>query len=381
MTTTGRYVSADGHVVEPADLWTTRMDRQFRDRAPRVESRPEADYYIIDGLSPFPVGLEGATMEDKIAGEITTVVGHRHGETRPGAWDPQARLADQDMDHLKAEVIYPGLFGLQFWTAPDVVYQRACWRVYNDWLSEFCAAAPERLIGAGFLPMKGPMEWAIEEAQRIARKPGLRSISIPAEVADRSYRHAEFDLLWEVLQDIGLPVSIHSGTSTGEPFATKFERLGMGMGVVNTKISLPMHALADLIWGAVPCRYPKLRFVIVEGGIGWIAALLRLMDHWWADHHRWMEPRLDEAPSTYFKRQFWATFEDDRAGILTRELLGTDRLMWGSDYPHTEGTFPRSQQQITQDFAGVPESEVHQMVVSNAAGLYGIEGEQLIRRS
>ena len=155
----------------------------------------------------------------------------------------------------------------------------------------------------------------------------------------------------------------------------------MGMGVVDTKIALPMHALADLIWGAVPRRYPKLRFVIVEGGIGWIAALLRLMDHWWTDHHRWMEPRLDEAPSTYFKRQFWATFEDDRAGILTRELLGADRLMWGSDYPHTEGTFPHSQQQITQDFAGVPESEVHQMVVSNAAGLYGIEGEQPIRRS
>ena len=180
--TTGRYVSADGHVVEPADLWTTRMDKQFRDRAPRVESRPDADYYIIDGLSPFPVGLEGATMEDKIAGEITTVVGHRHGETRPGAWDPRARLADQDIDHLTAEVIYPGLFGLQFWTA----------------------------------------------------------------------------------------------------------------------------------------------------------------------------------------------FEDDRAGILTRELLGTDRLMWGSDYPHTEGTFPYSQQQITQDFAGVPESEVYQMAVSNAAGLYGL---------
>ena len=368
---TSNYVSADGHVVEPADLWTTRMDKPFRDRAPRVEARPDADYYIIDGLSPFPVGLEGATMEDKIAGEIHTVVGRRHAETRPGAWDPQARLADQDMDHVRAEVIYPGLFGLQFWTAPDVEYQRECWRVYNDWLSEFCAAAPGRLLGAGFLPMKGPIEWAIEEAQRIATKPGLYSLSIPAE-ANRSYRHAEFDPLWEMLQDIGLPVSIHSGTSTGEPFAEKFERLGMGMGIIDTKISLPMHALGDLIWSALPQRYPKLKFVIVEGGIGWIASVLRLMDHWWTDHYRWMEPKLDEAPSTYFKRQFWATFEDDRAGILTRELIGVDRLMWGLDYPHTEGTFPHSQEQILRDFMGVPEDEVYQMVVSNAADLYGL---------
>jgi len=337
----GSYVSTDGHVVEPADLWTTRMDKRFRDRAPRVEPRPDADYYIIDGLSPFPVGLEGATMEDKIAGEITSVVGRRHGETRPGAWDPRARLVDQDMNHLKAEVIYPGLFDLQLWTTPDVACQRKCWRVYNDGLSEFCAAAPGRPIGAGFLPMKGPIEWAVEEAQRIAKKPGLS------------------------------PISIHSGASTGEPFAARFER--MGMGIIDTKISLPMRALGDVIWSAVPQRFPKLKFMIVEGGIGWIASVLRLMDHWWIDHHRWMEPNLDEAPCTYFKRQFWATFEDDRAGILTRELLGVDRPMWGSDYPHTAGTFPHSQEQITRDFMGAPESEVYQMVVGNAASLYGLD--------
>lgn len=366
------YVSADGHVVEPADLWTTRMDRKFRDRAPRVESRPEADYYVIDGLAPFAVGLEGVTLEDKIAGEITTVIGHRHSETRPGASDPQARLADQDLDHLRAEVLYPGAFGLQFWTLTDAAYQRECFRVYNDWLGEFCAAAPERFSGAGLLPLRGPIAWACEEAERAASK-GLCSLSIPAEVADQSYADPEFSRLWDTLQDLGLPVSIHSGTTTGEPFATKFARLGMGMGLVNTKISLPMNALAGLIWGALPQRYPRLKFVIVEGGIGWIASLPGLMDHWWKDHHRWMTPKLDEAPSTCFKRQFWATFEDDRAGILTRGLLGVDRLMWGSDYPHTEGTFPHSQAQIRRDFAGVAESEVYQMVAGNAARLYGLD--------
>ena len=369
---TDGYVSADGHVVEPADLWTTRMDTRFRDRAPRIESRPEADYYVIDGLAPFAVGLEGVTMEDKIAGQIETVVGHRHSETRPGAWDPQARLADQQLDHLRAEMLYPGAFGLQFWTITDAAYQRECFRVYNDWLSEFCAAAPDRLLGAGLLPFRGPVAWACEEAQRAAQK-GLRSLSIPADIADQSYADPEFTPLWETLQEIGLPVSIHSGTTTGEPFATKFERIGMGMGIVNTKISLPMNALAGLIWGAIPQRYPRLRFVIVEGGIGWIASLLGLMDHWWKDHYRWMEPKLDEPPSHYFRRQFWATFEDDRAGILTRELLGVDRLMWGSDYPHTEGTFPYSQEQVTQDFLGVPEGEVYQMVAGNATTLYGLD--------
>jgi len=81
----GGYVSADGHVVEPADLWTTRMDARFRDRAPRVESRPEGDYYIIDGVTPTPSGLDGVAIEDKIAGGITSATGYRHADTRPGA--------------------------------------------------------------------------------------------------------------------------------------------------------------------------------------------------------------------------------------------------------------------------------------------------------
>jgi predicted TIM-barrel fold metal-dependent hydrolase len=366
------YVSADGHVVEPADLWTTRMDKRFRERAPRVESRPEADYYIIEGLTEFPVGLEGVTIEEKIQGQVTTPKGRRHAETRPGAWDPQPRLVDQERDHLRAEVIYPGGFGLQFFHVQDAEYQREIIRVYNDWISEFCSAAPDRLLGSALLPMRGPVEWAVEEAERIAGMEGIRTVLIPAEV-ERSYAHADYNPMWDALQDIGLPVSTHSGTGTGEAIFAKMERLGTGLGVTDNKVFQPMRAMADLIWGAVPQRYPQLRFVVVEGGVGWVASLLGFMDHWWNDHRHWMEPKLDEAPSTYFKRQFWATFEDDRAGILTRELVGVDRLMWGSDYPHTEGTFPYSQEQIMRDFMGVPEAEVYQMVTGNAAQLYGLD--------
>ena len=366
------YVSADGHVVEPADLWTTQMDKRFRERAPRVESRPEADYYIIEGLTEFPVGLEGVTIEEKIQGQVTTPKGRRHAETRPGAWDPQPRLVDQERDHLRAEVIYPGGFGLQFFHVQDAEYQREIIRVYNDWISEFCSAAPDRLLGSALLPMRGPVEWAVEEAERIAGMEGIRTVLIPAEV-ERSYAHADYNPMWDALQDIGLPVSTHSGTGTGEAIFAKMERLGTGLGVTDNKVFQPMRAMADLIWGAVPQRYPQLRFVVVEGGVGWVASLLGFMDHWWNDHRHWMEPKLDEAPSTYFKRQFWATFEDDRAGILTRELVGVDRLMWGSDYPHTEGTFPYSQEQIMRDFMGVPEAEVYQMVTGNAAQLYGLD--------
>jgi len=372
-TTLDTFISADGHVVEPADLWTTRMDKRFRDRAPRVESRPDNDYYIIGNLPPFPVGLEGAMIDDKAQqGKVERPFGRRHADTRPGAWDPHARLADQDLDHVRAEVIYPGIFGLMFSNLDDAEYQRECMRVYNDWMSEFCAVVPKRLLGAGLLPMAGPLEWTIAEAERIA-KIGLVSALIPCEMGDRSYSSSsEYEPLWAALQDLGLLAAAHSGITTGETFSRKLQRMGPALMHTDGKVFGPQHALVDLLWAGIPARYPKLKIVIVEGGIGWIPAMLNHMDHFWKDHHAWVEPKLDEPPSVYFKRQFWATFEDDRVGVLTREFMGVDRLMWGADYPHTEGVWPRSREQIAKDFAGVPEDEVRKMVVDNAARLYGL---------
>ena len=110
----------------------------------------------------------------------------------------------------------------------------------------------------------------------------------------------------------------------------------------------------------------------VEQGIGWIASAVRIMDKIWEDHHAWMEPRLKEPPSFYMKRQFYFTFEDDRPGILTRDLIGVERLMWGSDYPHPEGTFPASRKTIERDFAGIAAEDRRLITGGNAARLYGI---------
>ena len=167
-----------------------------------------------------------------------------------------------------------------------------------------------------------------------------------------------------------MPLAVHSGAQDA-PLG--FDRdVPQFVSAIELKMFMMQRSLTLLIASAVPQRFRKLRFVIVEGGIGWIASQLRFMDHWWEDHHRWLEPKLDELPSACFKRQFWATFEDDRPGVLTRHLVGTDRLMWGSDYPHTEGTFPFSMQRISQDFIDVPESETRMIVRDNAARLYGL---------
>ena len=367
----GTFFSADGHVVEPPDLWTGRIEPRFRDHAPRIESLPDGDYYFMHGRRSAPImGLEGTMLNEKIeTGSIATFKPRRFADVRPGAWEPRARLADQDLDNLRSEVIYPGI-GLGFFALPDVEFQRAVFRAYNDWLSDFCAFAPDRLLGAGLLPVKGAVEWAIEEAERVAKK-GLRAVSIQATVPERPYgKSNEYERMWAALQDLGLPVSIHTGT--GVDLGKSLSELGPGMFVLENKICVMMRAVGELIWSGVPQRYPKIRFALVEGGIGWIASLLRFMDHWWTDHHHWMEPKLDEPPSFYFHRQFWATFEDDRPGLLTRELLNVDHLMWGADYPHTEGTFPKSREQVAKDFKGIPANEVKKMVSENGALLYGV---------
>src|SRR5438128_1460580 len=127
--TTDGYISADSHVVEPADLWITRMDRRFRDRAPRIDSRPDGDYIVIEELPPWPVGSEGAMINDKTSGQIKSIGGYRYGANRAGAVDPHTRLADQELDNLRAEVIYPNVIGFLLFGIEDAELQRACIQV------------------------------------------------------------------------------------------------------------------------------------------------------------------------------------------------------------------------------------------------------------
>jgi predicted TIM-barrel fold metal-dependent hydrolase len=396
-----KFISGDGHVTEPVDLWLERMDRRFRDRAPRVVAGTElpglkafanvpmsadaenSDFFVIDGLVPVDFIDTIATMaNEKATG--TPIMGRNHNraaEARTGATDPRARLEDQDRDNLRAEVVYPN-YAMYMFGAPDLEYRRECFRVYNDWLADYCAVAPGRLLGVAPLPLGGPIQWAVEEAQRAA-KLGLKSVLLPADTPDRPWADPYYTPLWEALSDLAMPVGFHNSateqflrqSSLDNPDRQTIKGLATQLGsynIVDIKIGGQMRSLTGLIGSAVPARYPRLRFVIAEGGIGWVPSVIRLMDHWWEDHHHWLEPRLEEPPSFYHRRQFWNTFEDDRAGLLTRELLNVDHLMWGSDYPHTEGTFPNSLDRVTQDFAGIPADVTRKLLVENAASLYGI---------
>jgi uncharacterized protein len=369
-----RFISADGHVMEPADLWIKRMDQRFRDRAPRIESREDADYLLIEGLAPAAVtDLIGTMANEKAEGKPILARNHnRYADVRAGALDPLLRLADQDLDNLSAEVVYPN-DAMFIYAARDLEYRRECLRAYNTWLGEYCSAAPNRILGAGMLPGGEPIQWSIDEAQRCA-KLGLKSVMLPADLPRIPYGDPINAPLWSALQDLGMPVAFHNAASERIDFE-QFPATAGGtmMATVNVKIAGQLRTFASLISSGVAASYPNLRFVIVEGGIGWIAAVTRLMDHWWEDHHHWLEPKLDEPPSFYARRQFHHTFEDDKAGLMHLAMLNANGLMWGSDYPHTEGTFPHSREQIAKDFADLPADVTRKIIRDNAARLYGIK--------
>jgi predicted TIM-barrel fold metal-dependent hydrolase len=216
------YISADSHVVEPKELWLTRMDKRFRDRAPRIQSRPDGDYFAIEGVEPFSISPLGAMIQDEVAGrEVSSRAGKRAEDIRAGAWQASARLADQQMDHIRAEVLYPG-YGLVMFGAPDPEYQLACFQCYNDWLSEFCVELDRRALGAAVLPGNCPIEVMIKEAERIVRKPGLRSVMLVNNPVGRPYSSPVYDPFWAAISD-----SICRSLSTWAPAPASSSKIAL----------------------------------------------------------------------------------------------------------------------------------------------------------
>ena len=368
-----RFISSDGHVVEPPDLWVERIDKRFRDRAPHTEHREKFDVFCVDGLQPFAgADLGGVMATFKAEGKAIEDRKHnRKADVRAGAFDPEARLKDQDMDNIASEVIYPG-DALFLFSAPDLEYKRACIRAYNDWLADFCSVAPGRLLGGAMLPIGGPIEWAVEEIRRV-RKLGLRTVLIPSGYPKVPFGDAYYEPLFSELQESRTPLSIHNAATEQQFVNIPKAAGGQSLTFLENKYVDHFRTLGSLIFSGMLQAFPRLTVVVVEGGIGWVAAVLHTMDHWWEDHHRWLQPRLDEKPSFYSNRQLHFTFEEDRAGLLTRELLNVDHLMWGSDYPHTEGTFPRSREQVGRDFADLEPEVTRKLVRENCRQLYGLE--------
>lgn len=374
-----KVISADSHVEEPQSLYE-RLPEEYRARAPHNERINGGNYQIFEGRPPITLDPPNEFMEEDYRKDaaMRLKVSDKTVTDRDLGINIEARLSDIAEDGVSAEVVYPnGIFAPA--SSPDPKFQMMLGSLYNDFLAEVFGDYPETFVVSAVVPVID-IPAAVEEVKRVAGM-GYRSLSIPTSVAKLPYNLPDYDPLWAAIDDAGVALSFHVFTSPGpvdeaeqstsqvQVNADHGEDLfGMVLGMAEAMSPLSMLTAAGIL-----DRHPDLNFVLVECGTGWLAWILYAMDDVVKRRHMWQQPKLSMLPSEYFKRQGYITFGDDPVGLLTRELTGVDGIMWGSDYPHDEGTFPHSREVIEQIFQILPEEEARKIVGENAARLYGFD--------
>ncbi len=372
-----RIISADSHMIEPPDLWTSRLDRKFKDVAPHVEQNQKGTYFVAPGLRPAPVSLgfgagrSGQELKDHFK---------KGYETAPaGGWDPVERIKDQDTDGVAAEVLYT-TYGMPLFSLPDAELQRACFKAYNDWLAEFCSHNPRRFYGIGLVSLEDIGE-GIKELQRCA-KIGLRGAQIwGAPPPERPYWMRVWDPLWSAAQDLGMPLSLHVGTSKRSRSGDKAplvdpetgKRGPFMTGNYSNLIHEIQRSFTDIIFGGVLERFARLTLISAENDTGWIPHYMYRIDHAFEKFNVLSDQPLKEKPSFYIRRQMMATFQDDPIGPMTHDFFGADNYMWASDFPHTDCTWPHSRKVIERDFEKIPDAVTSRIVFENARRVYHME--------
>ena len=361
-------LSADSHVLEPADLWQKRMQAKFRDRAPHLiheYNGQTGDFIACEPLRPFnPTGLGNAGIPPEKQEEFAR---GGYAVCRPGSWDPVERLKDMELDGLQAEIFYCG-YGMGLFSHPDAEFQRDAHRAYNDWAAEYASHAPKRLFPIANISMTDPAE-DMKELVRV-KNAGFRGIFISNDpAAERRYDNEIWEPFWTAVEEYDMPVNIHILTGQNGPQVSRRNPLVDG-------VVLPVpafRAIAEMITGGVLERHPNLKIISVENDIGWIPNYLKRME-WYSYRFKPLYPQMKLSASDYWKRQVYATFQDDLPGIRCRDMIGVTQLMWGSDYPHFDSTFPDSKGAIARNLEGVPEEEMELILGGNMRRVYNLDG-------
>ena len=384
-----RYISGDTHLEIDSAQWVERVPAIHRDRVPRLVRLPDGgDAWLVEGmpLRETPMDLYGGKGRDR-----WRPFGQSYATTE-GTGPASQRLAEQDTDGIDAEVLFPGVSGPALWRSikSDDAY-RAVVRAYNDFLAEdYCAVAPDRLLGLGVIPWTGG-EDAIAELEHCVRL-GLAGIVLSVFPSGKGHPTPADDRFWAAALDLRMPITVHqefdrNGPRSGPLLA--YDRAAPGVldrigpvarfaeqvakfartGGVNA-VQLTLDGVFD--------RFPDLRVFFAQTQIGWIPEFLEMADLRFTRHAGWAEEllgvnRLKELPSAAIKRHCLWGFQQDIVGVQLRHQLGVDNLIWATDFPHQESEWPHSLGVIERNFCGVPADEVRQMVAGNAIAFFHLD--------
>ena len=370
-------ISSDSHVFEPPDLWTRRIDTAFRDRAPRMQRVGDVDQLVVEGNQAIAgIGLISNAGARFDAPETISSQG-RFEEVHQGGYDPAQHLKDMQLDGVAGEVLYPSQ-GLFYFKVADAQLMSAIFRAYNDWLAEFCSTDPARLKGIAMINLDDVQD-GMKELQRTAKMGFAGAMITEYPLEDRRYDRPEYEPFWAAAQALDLPLSLHTATRRQGKIRGMGEKTISDASSRATKVFYPATSMCDMIFSGVFERYPTLKLVIVEFELAWVPHLLSTMDYTYRERHEEALYRFtnNRYPSDFFHRNVFLSFQEDAIGIRLRDVIGVDNMMWGSDYPHSESTFPKSREILEQILAGVPTDERAKIVGVNAARLYHFDVERI----
>jgi len=362
-------IDADGHVLEPWEAW--------RDLPERIRPRSELDDQGLDHviIGDQEVFFARLGQMGRPGTDVSKLVGPLPLEQAlPGAFDPRARLIDMDSEGIDAAVLYPTI-GLGFWAVEDADAAVALARAYNDWLASYCSAAPGRLFGAAMLPFQDPAA-AVRELRRAREELGFVAAFVrPNPCLGRTLVHPQNEPIWEAAEALDVAIGVHEGF---QPAVTTFglDRPPFNVVVLHAVSHAfeQMFACAQLMACGVMERHPRLRFAFLESGGGWAPYWIERLDHQVPSYGGYA-PEMKRLPSEYFARQCWISFELDEPTLpLLAPMLGAKRVIWGSDYPHADSTFPGALSALRETIAPLERDSRLAILGPNALNLYGLEG-------
>jgi uncharacterized protein len=372
MAPTYDVIDADGHVLEPFSLWQEYMDPAFRERRPRM---------VIDENGKERLNIEGRLLGNPRGLGSLGAVGTRQGavasgslkyaEGRKGGFNPHARIADMYLDGIDAAFLYPSV-GLFAGAVEDHQLAAAMCRAYNRWLADYCKPYPDRLFGVAMLPMQS-VDLAIDEMRFARQELGMRGGFLrPNPYKNRMLHDPSYEPFWTMAEELDFSIGFHEGSNAGMPAVgvDRFEDRAARHMISHTMEM--MLAAMSVIWGGVCERHPKIRLAFLESGGGWIAPWLDRMDRHF-DDQGFNDSGLKTRPSELFRRNCWISFEPVEGSLsVLANYIGPHKIMWATDYPHSDGFFPGAPQMIGERIGPLSPEARHQVLAGGAMGFYGL---------
>jgi predicted TIM-barrel fold metal-dependent hydrolase len=366
-----KIFSVDDHIIEPADVWSSRVPARYRECAPHVIEEDGREYWVYEGQRNMTMGLNAVAGKPR---EQWGMEPRRFADMIPGCYDPKARAQDLLAQGVLASVNFPTLprfGGMLFSHFKDKDLANVCVQAWNDFiLDDWCPGGPEGL----FVPMIICQVWdphlAASEIQRCADK-GARSLCFtenPVTDGLPSFHDADhWAPIWRVCEEAQLAVSMHIGSSG---FMPVIDPAAPFTGAITSGETGAMLSMVNILLSPVLHRFPKLKLVFSEGGVGWVPAILHRADRQTERHSGWAG-KVDMKPSELFARNMWVCMVEEPLGLkLAYPHIGADKIVSELDYPHADTTFPRTQRSFEEVFEGIPADVVDKVSHLNAEQVF-----------